>query len=186
MKNLLKIILCIAVFLFFFIFPQYLWADMYNSYYNQGYTGFVKTSENGVPINYYWQYRPYWSGSYYGHYYYNYYPYNNYYYNNYPYYYSYNNWYQNYPMSASCSAVYVNPQYVTWQVTVYGGRSPYSYYWSGTDNPISQNSSSINAYYTTTGLKSMNVSVSSSDGQRINAYCGSVSFTSGRYPYYYY
>lgn len=90
------------------------------------------------------------------------------------------------PLNVTCwtNNSYVSPgQPITWSTHVIGGSYGYHIYnWTGTDNPLSLNSSSINVSYQSSGVKFMNVTVSDPNGQSITAYCGSSIV--GLYNYY--
>ena len=174
--------------LLFFIFSSNVYGyyrndnnyDRYNydNYYSgQYYISPLMTSTTPIPYNYYDSSINNWP--------YNYPP--NYYLagGNYSYYnYGYNT------LSVSCytNNSYVNTnQPVNWVARVSGGYNRNFFYnWSGTDNPLSLNSSSINVTYQSPGVKTMSVTVSDSFGQTGTAYCGSSVVNQSYYYYPYY
>ncbi len=118
-------------------------------------------------------------------------------YNNYNYSSSYYPWnfYPRYSqLSLSCSSSakmsYVsNNNSVIWSAYPSGGSGYYHYQWNGTDEPTGLDVSSITVYYQIPGLKYMNVTVTSGDGQVSTVSCGSF-YVNGyvynyNYPYYY-
>jgi hypothetical protein len=83
------------------------------------------------------------------------------------------------PLSATC---YANGPKLTlrntsrWSVAISGGIRPYSYVWTGSDGLVSHNAR-IAVRFQTIGTKTMNVTVSSSDGQVQNLSCPDVTLT---------
>ncbi|TAK56955.1 hypothetical protein EPO17_03395 [Patescibacteria group bacterium] len=109
--------------------------------------------------------------------------------NNYPYNYYGNNYYNNYPtnnygqnyyttdtsLEVSCApntAVAGINQLITWTSHVYGGNGNYQYFWTGTDNLTSVQSTASKSY-STSGTKSGLLTVTSG-GQTITRQCTSV------------
>lgn len=91
---------------------------------------------------------------------------------------------RDYPLSVSCSAntTYINTNsYVSWSAYASGGNGYYTYSWSGTDG-LYGNSSFINKYYSTPGVKSAYVTVYS-NGYSSTAYCSNSVTVGGTYYY---
>ncbi len=81
-------------------------------------------------------------------------------------------------LTASCfanSATAYTSNYVTWSTRVGGGSGNYTFAWSGTDYTGGDTYNELEIYYPYPGYKTMNVTVSSSDGQMATASCGTVS-----------
>lgn len=172
MRTTFKLILGVVVACLLLVPAVSLAGQISWPYSGYGY-GFIKTSENGTE---------YWPSTYQ----YSSYPYN-YNYNQYPYNYNYNNYRYYSPLSVTCypSTRYTSPgqTYLTWYANASGGNGYYTYSWTGTDNPINQNNSVLNVFYTYPGNKSMRVTVTA-NGQTTSADCGTAYF-SGGYGYNY-
>jgi hypothetical protein len=79
---------------------------------------------------------------------------------------------------------------ISWTAYASGGSGYYGYSWNGTDYPQNINTRTLNVYYHNPGTKSMNVRVTSGDGQTAYVYCGNVYinpqvYYQQPYPYYY-
>jgi hypothetical protein len=85
------------------------------------------------------------------------------------------------PLVGSCNKVTTTNtpglgESVTWQASgVSGGKLPYTYWWSGTDQATPLNANPYIKTYNTFGVKTPTLTVNSADGQSINPVCQSVT-----------